>query len=177
MSQAQSCQWEAFFFTFSFFTLGFLTFFGVLPCVPEPAEGGFASTSELLELLLLSESEELPWLWPCWPAPLGFLEVDSRAAERSWVDWRRKCPLYFKFSAARGAPAVGSKLYSGQRRCVRRAGEGQWDLPSQGMLGAPPDLCSILSPSPAPPSLSSGLWGGWTVNCKRKTPACASLGK
>lgn len=36
MSQAQSCQWEAFFFT-SFFTLGFLTFFGVLPCVPEPA--------------------------------------------------------------------------------------------------------------------------------------------
>lgn len=59
MSQAQPRQWEAF-FTFSFFTLGFLTFFGVLPCVPEPAEWGLASMSELLELLLLlSESEEL----------------------------------------------------------------------------------------------------------------------
>lgn len=53
MSQAQPRQWEAF-FTFSFFTLAFLTFFGVLPCVPEPAEWGLASMSELLELLLLS---------------------------------------------------------------------------------------------------------------------------
>lgn len=105
MSQAQASQWEAFFFPFSFFTLGFLTLPRGFPCVFEPATPGcggvgvekgflgemvapvqgwvsalawgagyslgrgkpltFASLSELLELLLLllSESEEVPW--PC----------------------------------------------------------------------------------------------------------------
>lgn len=50
MSQAQPRQWEAF-FTFSFFTLGFLTFFGVLTCIPEPAEWGCGD----------GRGERVPW--------------------------------------------------------------------------------------------------------------------
>lgn len=65
--------------------------------------------SELLELLeLLSESEELPGPWPCWSAPLGFLEVDSRAAERSWLDRHRECLLHFKAPTPR---STGPTLY------------------------------------------------------------------
>lgn len=84
MSQAQSRQWEAFFT--SFFTLGFLTFFGVLPCVPEPAEWGCGVGEERGFL-----GERLPRFWaaplarpgaraPTWEGKASYLRLRVRVA-------------------------------------------------------------------------------------------------